>query len=442
MNSKYVTKNYLHLDTRKNYRSVKKIIEDPNRVASHGFFPFIHYEIIFKIYKNGIKDEKKRNINYTAHIDGFIYRFYSDLLNEKYNKYLSDRPIDEVVTAYRTNKKGKNNIYFAAEVIKFISELDNCYIFVGDYEGFFDNLNHDNLKERLKEVLGTNRLDLDWYKVFLSVTKYSYVNKDDINKKLGSDIRIKKQISRNKLKYKYFQNTSDLKEFKKEHLLRNEKSYGIPQGTAMSGILANIYMIHLDEKFYDMVSKYDGLYRRYSDDFIVVIPKNKMKDNEFSQLCERIYTEIKADKLKIQKSKSKCLLKDNQVIKDIKTGEDTTLDYLGFVFDGYNLNVRQKSVYKYYRSAYRYIDKAKQKSIGSDRLKYKRKIYSKYTIKGKFTSIKYDYNKKISGNFITYAYRSINVFSEIDKIECKIHDQIKNHEKHVQRRIHLKMDVK
>lgn len=41
----------------------------------------------------------------------------------------------------------------------------------------------------------------------------------------------------------------------------------------MSGALANLYMMEIDKSIHDFVTAYNGLYMRYSDDFIIVLPR-------------------------------------------------------------------------------------------------------------------------------------------------------------------------
>ena len=48
--------------------------------------------------------------------------------------------------AYRNNKSNMSNIQFAREVFSFIVAHPRCSIRVGDFEHFFDTLNHVYLK--------------------------------------------------------------------------------------------------------------------------------------------------------------------------------------------------------------------------------------------------------------------------------------------------------
>lgn len=63
---------------------------------------------------------------------------------------------------------------------------------------------------------------------------------------------------------------------------------GILQGTAVSAILANIYMIAFDEFVANLIENYHGLYRRYSDDFIIVIPGPATANQNIQNLKNQI----------------------------------------------------------------------------------------------------------------------------------------------------------
>ena len=95
---------YAHFDSRTNIASVRQYISNPQKVAKHGFYPFIHYEKnMDKFKKEKGKVEKRRDICYAAHVDRCIYQYYSHLLNELYNQITDEDGITDVAVAYRTN---------------------------------------------------------------------------------------------------------------------------------------------------------------------------------------------------------------------------------------------------------------------------------------------------------------------------------------------------
>lgn len=442
---KYKTKKYLHFDNRIGIKNAESYVTDPKKISVHSFLPLIRFEMLTERYcedesekrKDGRPVKKKiREIMYSGHMDNYIYQYYAEILNNRYNDWVKINKIDPCSIAYRNNKQEKSNIHFAAEVIDTICRLGNCYILIGDFEKFFDNLNHRVLKNRLTEILDVEYLPKDWYNIFKSVTKYSYCEKKILNKKLGTDkqFRARKELT-------YFKTVNEYREFRKHNSIdKNKKLFGIPQGTAISAVMANVYTTLFDIDIHKIANQYNGLYRRYSDDFIVIIPK-KLHDREitvdqFKDIKDQVYKNTEKNHLLIQKEKTKLYEYDNSTMRDLIKNENSRLDYLGFVFDGVNVKMREKSIYKFYRKAYKLIDKAKIQKRKKNLLKlsYRKRIYSLYTDMG--------LNRKPHGNFLTYAYNAQRIFDE----ECKgtnnmMLDQVKNRKKKIERRMGIKIHI-
>ncbi|MBC2025621.1 reverse transcriptase domain-containing protein [Listeria booriae] len=441
-------KTYLHFDNRMKYENVKNYVENPKKIEKHSFFPLIQYTSSFERYdrdkgKRPVKI-KDRTIMYAAHLDGFIYSYYGRKLNTSYNTWVLENDIDECSIAYRDNKAGKCNIDFAAELINQICEYKDCFIMVGDYKNFFETLNHSILKERLKEVLSVNELRKDWYQVYKSVTKYRYIEKDLINKKFGKDGQIKEKLRNKKkerlktgvkkrIKWSYFQTYPEFREFIRSCGVNlNTSAKGIPQGTAMSAILANVYMIKLDQQIKNLVTSHMGIYRRYSDDFIIVIPRNASNTKEtFQKIKESTESLIGESGLTLQTTKTKIYAFQEHRIFNLETSQRTAIDYLGFVFDGENVRMRQKSPYKFYRKAYQLIEIAKKKSIEKDTKKilYRGDIYNLYSDRG--------IGREPYGNFITYAMRSQRVFDRVCDTNNLMMNQIKNREQKIRKKMRM-----
>ncbi|WP_234882386.1 RNA-dependent RNA polymerase family protein [Bacillus mycoides] len=263
--SKYKVKSYLHFDNRIEIEHVKNSIQDPEWIEKHAFFPFIHFEMEFKKYvkkdlsnlnvtkislPKDLKEKKTkiRKIYYASHTDSYIYKYYGDVLNAAYNRYAFDNKIDDIVLAYRNNKKGSNNIDFAYEVFEFILNHKKAIIISLDFTKFFDKINHKKLKQNIKTVLNCSELPKDIYKIYKSITQFSYVNKSDTDnfliQKYGHELlkqkRKDKSLSR-------IMNAKEYREFKKTNkLYKNKKPFGIPQGSGMSAVCSNIHLIHFD----------------------------------------------------------------------------------------------------------------------------------------------------------------------------------------------------
>ena len=251
-NNIYKDKFYTHFDMKKSYKQFKSKVENIHWVGKHGFYPFIHFDIDFSKYisdSEGVKHKKTkvRNIYYAAHIDRFIYEYYGNRLNNQYNCYVKEHGINRAVIAYRNCTPGKCNIHFAREVFEFIVKCKDAYVFVGDFSQFFDRLNHKYLKKMIRHILEDKSLDDADYAIFKNITRFSYINASDIENEKGSLRRDMRYLN------KYFE-TKEFQDVKKRYLKKNTKDYQIPQGSSISAVYANIYMIEFDKKINDKAS--------------------------------------------------------------------------------------------------------------------------------------------------------------------------------------------
>jgi len=269
----YKDKYYTHFDVKKYHKDYEKRVENITWVGKHGFYPFIHFSMKYNKYTNDSEGNKyikpkERDIYYSAHIDRYIYEYYGNRLNNRYNIYLKKNGINRVSTAYRNCTPGKCNIDFAKEVLEFIVSCESAYIFVGDFSKFFDTLDHQYLKEKIKSVIGTDSLDVADYAIYKNLTRFSYIEAGDIEKEKNKLRRDMRELD------KYF-DTEEFQEAKRKYLKRNKKNYQIPQGSSISAVYANVYMVDFDKKINDFITSHHGMYRRYCDDIIMIIPMTK-----------------------------------------------------------------------------------------------------------------------------------------------------------------------
>ena len=427
--NKYKMKGYFHFDDPIYIQHMKRRVQNPDWVSSYAFLPFIHFEIIFKRYgtkledNQKIRDEKVREIFYAAHKDQFIYKYYGELLNYSYNEYAEQHGINNIAVAYRNNKK-QNNIDFSFEVFDFLFEQQEALVISLDFTSFFDNINHSYLKRNLKEVLNVEELEEDWYQVFKHTTKYSYIDKYDVDEFLKDKYGIKKfNAEKSKMKI----TPREFRKLKRKALKINRKRYGIPQGSGMSAVCSNVHLIHFDRQLKDWAVEQDALYRRYSDDLILVIPC-KISDMNYSKLKNQVLDIVKKFEeygLSVQDKKTEIRLYEKGRIKD-EDNSPSTLDYLGFVTDGETLRLREKSLFKYYSRAYRKAKTSKRISEATKRPGPKRELYDIYTHLG--------FNYKGLGNFTTYAYKAHKKMSQL-KTKSMIRQQIKRHWNRIHKRM-------
>ena len=393
---------YTHFDYKISLKDIIDDVKNPDWICKHAFKPFVHFEKVTKKFNGKDRIPKIRQLNYASHYDRCIYQYYAYLLNEKYNEKAKELKINNVAIAYRDILK-KSNVHFAKQAFDFIKSHNDCVVIIADFTNFFDTLSHKYLKMQLCKLLDVEKLTEDYYKVFKNITRYSYVEKEEIDE-LCKALKIE-QNKRILMPIKVLRENS-------KYIKQNKNEYGVPQGVAISSILSNIYMIEFDKNCQEMMRKMGGLYLRYSDDSIFVFPKKKKIDAKW--LYSQITSEIKKiPNLVLSPNKTRVYFCDKRLVEncDIEIGNKQNskneIDYLGFSYDGKTIKIREKTISKYYYRAYK-----KAKTIVWQR-KYLGKrvgttnLYKIYTKKG---------SKEDDGNFLTYAEKCLRVFGRKEHV--------------------------
>ena len=338
------TKPYAHFDLRVSLSmpSIRKYVMDRTKIVTHSFYPFIHFEK--KNSRYGKKGPKKpRELYYCSHLDRCVYQRYAFLLNYQYNSWACENNIDDVAIAYR-DSLGKNNIDFAKDAFDAIRSFPQCFILVGDFTNFFDNLEHQYLKKMMCEVLGVERLPQDYFSVFKNITRFSSWDWKDIVKAAGENIA--ERGVRKKINSKETVLTKEQFQKNKKDIKKNISGVGVPQGSPISAVLSNIYMIKFDKDIKRYVTSKGGIYMRYSDDFIIVLPYER--DAEIADFTSYIFSYVESMKglIDLQKEKTSCYTYKDEVIYE--GDQPSSINYLGFLFDGKNIRIRPRAITKYY----------------------------------------------------------------------------------------------
>ena len=338
------TKPYAHFDLRVSLSmpSIRKYVMDRTKIVTHSFYPFIHFEK--KNSRYGKKGPKKpRELYYCSHLDRCVYQRYAFLLNCQYNIWACENNIDDVAIAYRDNL-GKNNIDFAKDAFDAIRSFPQCFILVGDFTNFFDNLEHQYLKKMMCEVLGVERLPQDYFSVFKNITRFSSWDWKDIVKAAGENIA--ERGVRKKINSKETLLTKEQFQKNKKDIKKNIFGVGVPQGAPISAVLSNIYMIKFDKDIKRYVTSKGGIYMRYSDDFIIVLPYER--DAEIADFTSYIFSYVESMKglIDLQKEKTSCYTYKDEVIYE--GDQPSSINYLGFLFDGKSIRIRPRAITKYY----------------------------------------------------------------------------------------------
>lgn len=426
-------KKYIHFDHpiefTKKQSEIQKLFTTKHAIAKHNFLPLI--KIVTKTPRYKYQDDlrkydletKERPISFASHLDTFIYGFYSFALNKKYQGYIRQEGFSDCVLAYRTDLDGKCNIQFAKEVFDSIRQKGPCTALALDIKGYFDSIDHAKLKEKWSQILG-NRLEEDDYAIFRSLTKYSYVKQTSLLKHFSLKIKgkkVKKPVS-----YAVLLDGKSLSEklnkVREANLIVTNKThrktgakneyYGIPQGSALSALLSNIYLVDFDKFMFELGQKMGFIYRRYCDDILIVcntpdaytiqkIAIEKISKEyfltiqdqkvEIIEFCKNSKNQIRAFNLrKIAAELPSQLNSSNEQLYY------KPLQYLGFEFTGQKILIRNSSISRYFRKMRARIVKSIGMAYGasgySDRV-FKEQIFYRYTHLGK-------------RNFLHYAYQA------------------------------------
>ena len=350
----YQPRSYLHFDAPLGRERAERLATDAVAVSRHPFLPFILVETITqKIQKRlggGVepKAPKVRPIAYAAHGDSHIFSHYSGLYEHRYEEVLRERGLDRVVTAFRS-LKGRCNIDFANEAFEFIRRQGPCFVLASDITDFFNQLQHRQLKGALRQLLGVEELPADHYAVFKAVTKYCMVDRKDVFQALG----IHPHHPRRNGRYRLCTAREFRERIRGNGLCRpNVAGRGIPQGSPISAMLANLYMLDFDSVVNTFVTAHGGLYRRYCDGLLVVLPTDDSR-TEVLTLLQRHLQDLG---LEARPDKTELI---DFVQENGRLTTPRPLNYLGFTFDGRHKRIRPASVARYYRKMRLGVGRAK-----------------------------------------------------------------------------------
>lgn len=410
-------RNYLHFDTPPSFEKIFELVTNPDLVTQHAFYPFIKDQIVSRkarLTTEGIlRSTKIRDICYASHFDSHIYSYYSALLSSEYENYLIQTKMSNCVLAFRKIKDEKGNsskcnIDFAYQAFKDIKAYKTCHIIIIDIKGFFDNLDHGILKKKWMDLLNlSSHLPPDHYNIYKSLTKFSHISKE----KIHSTLSLSKNNHRNLRPFRYC-SASDFrtKIRASAEIITNRKSFGIPQGSPISGLLSNIYLMDFDKCFYEIMAKYNGKYYRYCDDMIFIVPENSF------DLRKQVEQELKDIKLDISVEKTQ-----EHFFRDGKLNKP--LQYLGFIFDGEKIYLRSKGISTYLRKMRKAIHLAL-----ATRKKYNKKNSVKTKLHKRKLNIRYSYKGK--RNFIKYGLRAAKIMDsssirkQIKRLGKKLNQEI------------------
>lgn len=214
----------------------------------------------------------------------------------------------------------------------------------------------------------------DHFSVFKAATSYSYVNRDDVYRRLGYIVPVPKKGG--SVSYKYSVPWRDIPkqlcsptEFRSKIagvgsanslIKKNLKSYGIAQGLPISDLIANFSLIEFDIAINKWISSLGGVYMRYSDDIIIIAPYSVGVVEEAIERCKSEISNI-GSKLRIKDEKTLVrrfqLSLDGRIMCFEPDGagwkKSRGIEYLGFRFDGMKVYIRDATLSNLWRKVSR-----------------------------------------------------------------------------------------
>lgn len=368
MIEKIEQKKYLHFDAFLKKREILRIINDPQAVAENAFYPFLGYIKKTDRFsppkekrKGKPREQKERDIRYASRRDAAIFQTYRQLLLPSYEEQLKKAGIDDVAIAYRKipvpdrPQAGKCNIHHAYDVFRAIQRSAPCLAIALDIKGFFEHIDHAKLYTLWCSLLGVSSLPRDHLKVFKNITNYSVIDLHEALKVVPrpADTRQVQLCP-----------PAVFREKVAPLAKKNPNPFGIPQGSPISDLLANLSLLNFDVEINSWIKKIGGTYKRYSDDIIMILPIQEGVD--LKQTIQDSISFVNAalfkagEHLKIKDSKTCCGIFDkneNGISYDPfqppSVSDDDfkrkPFEYLGFSFDGQRALLRNSTVSGFYR---------------------------------------------------------------------------------------------
>ena len=350
-------------------------------ISRHSFHPLLAYKrrerrIDFD-QSPWFIDFKDREIRYACHRDAAIFSLCANEITPHYEKGLRKRGLQDNVTAYRAGIG--SNVDFALDLFNQIRDRSTCYVACFDVSKFFDNICHVKLKDRICELMGVASLPPHLYRVFRQVTEARYVNREAVEPALGGAAGKARLCSPTQFRSKI------------APLISAAAKKGVAQGTSLSGLFANIYMIDFDAKIAEAVRLVGGVYRRYSDDIAVIAP-------DYISLCNLTrLINLEISHLELEINSKKTTVSGFYKTSSGLSRSFSDLQYLGFTFDGDRILIRSSSLRKFYSkmrmNVRRYVRLAAKNGIPKSEL-HMRGLVRRFTHWGD------------DRNFVQYAYRA------------------------------------
>lgn len=297
----YRPRGYPHFDDPIDLDRAERLVANPSTVARHAFWPFLRYERVSYTFDYAFRSrtvKKRREIMYASHEDAAILAFYSAKLEALYEASIEGTSVSDAVLAYRRKRdpstgSGMSNIQHARDAFAEIARRGDCVALCLDISDFFGSIDHDRLRQRWAALLGTTVLPGDHFNVFKNVTRHASVDRGWAHSQFNVPRKARG------LRNRRICSPREFRRIVRPLIRRNAAGKGIPQGSPISALLSNLFLLEFDQQMRGLAETLGALYLRYSDDILLIC------DNQDATLLECEATRLMvADKLTINADKT------------------------------------------------------------------------------------------------------------------------------------------
>lgn len=235
-----------------------------------------------KIKRNRLNESDRnicRPISFFSLKDKVILRFTNKFLSELFDDFFQNCSF-----AFRSKRYANGNMeitnhhHAIREILKFKNKYKENALWVTecDMKKFYDSVNHKIIIEKFDSLISKARAKHHNLELELPINIFKeYLNSYSFNhdvKSLNNDTSYWEKFNIPKGEFEWIE--KDLSELKYYENIENER-IGVPQGGALSGLIANIVLDDVDKK---LINDPNLLYLRFCDDMIIMHPdKDKCK---------------------------------------------------------------------------------------------------------------------------------------------------------------------
>jgi RNA-directed DNA polymerase len=269
--------------------------------GSYRFFPM--REVGFDKPGGGV-----RTISVASIRDVLVHRQLYEALYDEAERIFRAPGADAVSFAYR---RGKSATLAAQGIWESIQDGYH-YAYEADIRSFFDTLSHDRLISLIDSWLGPDTIP--------RTLLWRYIRTDRVPQ------------------YSYPRGAELEKHFATKKPKRVPRVAGVPQGGALSGLLANLYLDEFDRWVVeDLGRRRDISYYRYADDFVILTRSREASEALHGPISAKLDEDLQ---LEIHPLSEKT---------GVRNLSDEGLDFVGFHFTVTDVKVRMETVERFKR---------------------------------------------------------------------------------------------